>query len=84
MKCESRISITLPGKVTKWRVMWFGWLVRSGLDELGKSQARRQELLTVNSKAVAQRNQLLSRERVEAAAKELGLYPPSAEQTRRP
>lgn len=63
---------------------WFGWLVKNGLDELASSQAKRQELQTLNGKLIARRDQLLSRDKIEAAAKQLGLYPPSAEQTRRP
>ena len=63
---------------------WFGWVVRNGLDELAGSQARRQELKAENGNLVAQRDHLLSREKIEATAKELGLYPPSARQIRRP
>lgn len=64
--------------------VWFGWLIRAGLDELGGSQKTRQELTALNSNLVAQRNSLLTREKVEAAAKEIGLYPPTAKQIRRP
>lgn len=63
---------------------WFGWLVRNGLDELNESQAAKQELKGLNEKLVAQRDNLLSGDKIEAAAKELGLYPPSAKQIRRP
>ena len=63
---------------------WFGWLVRNGLDELAQSQTRRHELITSNEKLVAQRDNLLSREKIGAVAKDLGLYPPSAKQIRRP
>ncbi len=63
---------------------WFGWLVKNGLDELANSQAKRQELHTLNEKLIARRDNLLSREKIETAAKQLGLYPPSAKQVRRP
>ena len=64
--------------------LWFGWLVRNGLDDLSQSQAKRQLLRTQNEKLLAQRDNLLSRDKIEAAAKKLGLYPPSAKQIRRP
>lgn len=63
---------------------WFGWLVRNGLDELNEALAAKQELKGLNEKLVAQRDNLLSPEKIEASAKKLGLYPPSAKQIRRP
>lgn len=64
--------------------IWFGWLIRAGLDELGGSQKTRQEFTALNSKLVARRNSLLTREKIEAAAEKIGLYPPTAKQIRRP
>lgn len=64
--------------------VWLGWLVRIGLDELSKNQKTSQELTILNNGLVAQRNRLLAREKIEVAAKELGLYPPAPKQIRRP
>jgi cell division protein FtsL len=64
--------------------IWVGGKIRTALDDIAKSQTQYSALAEKNKRLLAQQDRLLSRERVEAAAKNLGLYPPTADQLRRP
>ena len=64
--------------------LWLGWQIDSGLDALGKARESRQEASLRNKDLVAKWNDLRSREKVEAAAAKLNLYPPASRQVRRP
>ena len=64
--------------------LWFGVALRDGLGRLGKGQQEKAELVAANMALVAEKDALLQQEKIEAAAGELGLYPPSAKQLRRP
>jgi len=64
--------------------IWFGWAVRSGLDELHRETMARQELSQLHDKLVAEQQRLRKEERIEAAAAGLGLFPPRRQQVYRP
>lgn len=63
--------------------LWVAWAVRSSLGELEVAQHRQAELRQERRELSQQRDELQSRERIEAAAAELGLYPPRADQIKR-
>lgn len=64
--------------------LWLGWQIDSGLDALGNVRELRQEASLRNKDLLVKRDGLRSRQQVEAAAAELGLYPPTSRQVRRP
>ncbi|MEW6594654.1 MAG: cell division protein FtsL [Thermodesulfobacteriota bacterium] len=64
--------------------VWFGWAVRSGLEQLDRENRTRQELLQRHEKLLGQRQALMKKERIEAVAATLGLYPPQQGQVQRP
>lgn len=63
---------------------WLGNQIRTTLDSIGNNRVIHTALTLENDRLLGQRNRLLSRDRIEAAAKNLGLYPPSATQIRHP
>lgn len=63
---------------------WYGWQIRSALNEIGDHQAVQKKLSAENKLLMAQRDRLMTRESIEAAAKKLGFYPPAPEQIRKP
>lgn len=63
---------------------WFGWKIRTSLDDLSYEREVRQELTSVNRALVTESDRLKSRERIEKAAAGLGLHSPTARQLRRP
>ena len=64
--------------------VWFGWAVRTGLDQLDQENRTRQELLARHAKLLGERQALMKEKRVEAVAATLGLYPPQQGQIQRP
>ncbi|MGV1098065.1 hypothetical protein ACUUL3_01455 [Thiovibrio sp. JS02] len=64
--------------------IWFGMALQAGLGKLDKSKQERQVLLTTNRLLSDEREALLRQEKIEMAAKVIGLYPPSEKQIRRP
>ncbi|MEW6500151.1 MAG: hypothetical protein ACOY8P_06845 [Thermodesulfobacteriota bacterium] len=64
--------------------VWFGWAVRSGLGELEREKRTRQQLMLRHEKLAGERQVLMRKERFEATAATLGLYPPRDEQKQRP
>jgi hypothetical protein len=64
--------------------VWFGLALRVSLSELGKGKALKQDLIVRNKDLKEQRGYLLKQEKIEAAARNLGLYPPDQKQLRRP
>jgi len=64
--------------------LWVGWAVRSGLDEMGREREQRRELTAQNRQLSESKDRLLEKERMEAAAARQGLFPPTANQVRRP
>lgn len=64
--------------------VWYGLALRGSLAELAKGRQSQQELEKKNSMLVEQRNSLLEQEKIEEAARSLGLYPPTGKQIRRP
>ncbi len=63
---------------------WFGWAIRNSLDEISQLKKTRQELTVLNNTLADRRDQLMSEERIEDAAKKIGLYPPAPVQIRKP
>lgn len=64
--------------------LWVGWVVRSGLDELSWEREQRRELTARNRQLSETKDRLLEKERMETAAAGQGLFPPTANQVRRP
>ncbi len=64
--------------------VWFGLALRVSLDELAKSKLVKKELLSKNTMLQEQRQRLLTKESIEEAAKDVGLFPPGKKQIRRP
>jgi len=64
--------------------VWFGVALQAGLSSLNKGRQEQVVLLAENEKLKARRTALLKQDKIEAAAKKLGLYPPSEKQIRRP
>jgi len=75
------IAVTLVAIVVS---LWFGWAVRASLNELDKENHRRQELLARHEKLVVERQGLVKKERLEAVAATLGLFPARQGQIQRP
>lgn len=63
--------------------LWFGYQINSGLDQLTVRQDRLQRLQERHDHLGRQRAGLLTQERIQAAARKMGLYPPTAEQVKR-
>ena len=63
--------------------LWFGYQINSGLDELAIRQHRRGELQELHGRLEQERDKLLTEERIQPAARKMGLYPPAAEQVKR-
>lgn len=62
--------------------LWYGWQIRTGLDEIGKSTNLQHEIISRNKQLVTQRDSLRAKEIIAAKAKKLGLFPPSKKQLR--
>lgn len=64
--------------------LWFGWKIRTDLNELARDSRIREQLTLVNRDLNSRRDELMTKENIEEAAAELGLYQPTARQIRRP
>ncbi|HIJ79355.1 MAG: hypothetical protein OEY01_10375 [Desulfobulbaceae bacterium] len=64
--------------------VWFGLALRVSLGELAKGNHEERELLAKNEMLVEQRDRIMEPQKIEEAAKALGLYPPTKKQIRRP
>jgi len=64
--------------------IWYGLQVQVALDQIGSKKAVKNELLNENRLMIAQRDLLLTRDHVEAAAQKLGLRTPAKNQLRYP
>lgn len=64
--------------------LWFGAALRDGLGRLDKDRQERIELSAANVALSTEKEALLQQERIEAAAGELGLFPPAEKQLRKP
>ncbi len=64
--------------------IWFGWAVRTGLKELAEETRVRQEFTTRHEKLIGEQQTLLKKERIEAVAATVGLFPARREQLQRP
>jgi hypothetical protein len=64
--------------------VWFGFALQVSLGELGKGQQEGLELRAKNEMLTKQRDRILEPQKIEEAAKSLGLYPPTQKQIRRP
>jgi len=64
--------------------LWFGVALQDGLGRLDKGKQEKVELSAANVALSAEKEALLQKEKIEAAAGGLGLFPPSEKQIRRP
>ncbi|MFA6498477.1 MAG: hypothetical protein WC256_06945 [Desulfurivibrionaceae bacterium] len=64
--------------------LWFGMALQDGLSRLDKGKQEKVELGAANVELSAKKEALLQQGKIEAAAGELGLFPPSEKQMRRP
>jgi len=64
--------------------LWFGNRIRTALDDIGEAKEIQIQLVNRNKELQTKRSQLLDRTHIEAVAKGLGLYPPTAGQKRTP
>lgn len=64
--------------------VWFGQQLKTSLDAIGKNSTVRDDFLARKEKLTDQRDLLISRVRIEAAAKKLGLFPPTENQIHKP
>lgn len=64
--------------------LWFGAALRDGLGRLDKGKQEKAELTAANTALATEKEALLQREKIEAAAGGLGLFPPSDKQRRKP
>ena len=62
--------------------LWFGSQIRTALDDIGRGRELHAELVAQNRELLAQKDRLLARSHIEAAAKGMGLHPPNNGQTR--
>lgn len=60
--------------------LWFGYRINHGLDELAGRQSRLKELQVRHVSLLQQRSSLLAEDRIKAAARKMGLYPPKSKQ----
>ena len=63
---------------------WLGWKIRTDLDALSRDSRIRKQLTVVNRSLTAERDELLTDEKIEAAAAGIGLFRPTVGQIRRP
>ena len=64
--------------------LWFGIALKDGLDRLDKGKQEKAELSAANVSLSAEKEALLQKGKIEAAAGGLGLFPPSEKQMRKP
>ena len=64
--------------------IWYGWQVRQALDQIGQDRIRNIALTNENRLLIAQHDHMLTREHMEEAAQEIGLYTPAKNQLRYP
>jgi len=64
--------------------LWFGAALRDGLGRLDKGKQEKAELTAANTALFTEKEARLQREKIEAAAGGLGLFPPSDKQRRKP
>ncbi|ADH86182.1 hypothetical protein [Desulfurivibrio alkaliphilus] len=64
--------------------LWLAWSVHQGERAVEVEQLRQEELLQQHQELSRQRDELRSRERIEAEAARLGLQPPKKGQVQRP
>ncbi len=64
--------------------VWYGLQVQVALDQIGNNKTANKTLQDENRLLIAQRDLLLTQEKMEAAAKNLGLRSPSENQLRYP
>ena len=76
------LVITMTIGVTS--TVWFGWQIKTSLSNIGIERTIQHKITTENKQLAATRDRLLVREQIEAAAKKLGLFSPTARQLRRP
>jgi len=76
------LLITLVIGVTS--TIWYGWQVRSALDEIGQAKAVNGSLAAENKLLAVKRELMLSQEYMEEAARQQGLTLPSKNQLRYP
>ena len=76
------LLITLVLGVTS--TIWYGWQVRSALDEIGHTKAVNANLASENKLLTVKREIMLSQEHMEEAARKQGLSMPSNNQLRYP
>jgi hypothetical protein len=76
------LLITLVVGVTS--TIWYGWQVRSALDEIGQAKALNRSLISENKLLTVKHEIMLSQEYMAEAAKKQGLSLPSKTQLRYP
>jgi len=76
------LLITLALGVTS--TIWYGWQVRSALDEIGRAKAVNESLTNENQLLTVKHELMLSQKYMVKAAKEQGLSLPSKKQLRYP
>jgi len=64
--------------------IWYGLQVQVALDQIGKSKTLNKTFQDENRLLIAQRDLMLTREKMEAAARKLGLQSPAKNQLRYP
>jgi hypothetical protein len=64
--------------------LWFGIVLKDGLGRLDKSKQEKAELSAANAALNSEKEALLQKGKIEAAAGGLGLFPPSEKQMRKP
>jgi hypothetical protein len=79
---SAMLLITLAIGITS--TIWYGWQVRSALDEMGQTKAVNANLTNDNKLLAVKRELMLSQEYMVDAAKKQGLSVPSKDQLRYP
>jgi hypothetical protein len=64
--------------------IWYGWQVRSALDEIGRAKTANKSLISENKLLTVKHEIMLSQEYMEEAARKQGLSLPSKTQLRYP
>jgi hypothetical protein len=62
--------------------LWLGSQIRTSLGDIGRGREIHAALVTQNRELLAKKNRLLARNHIETVAKDMGLHPPKAGQTR--
>ena len=62
----------------------FGWLIKTGLNDIGNMGVSRLDLMKTQKELLVERDALLLTDNIEQMAAKIGLFPPTKRQIRRP